>query len=224
MAGPGTTIAPLATFADAQKYGAGAEILRSFTDSQSQTDLMWEATGLIEDRCDRRLALCTSITENHRAEGVDQDVLGGADMPMNLITALGYSQSIAFANTNLVRDFWLDQYPPVRPDAWTYTITSIDIDLAYGDQLTVAQGGIQGPMPSGWVRLNLGTFCPVGSQIIVTYGCGYSIVPYSLKMAAILQAFKLAVVGAEPEQRKEMSTAELDAEILSAIAPYIRST
>jgi hypothetical protein len=223
-ASPGTTLAPLATFADAVNFGSGALNLRDFTDPSAQTDLMWMATSQIEDRCGRRLAPFTGITESTRAEGVDIDVLGSADMPMNLPTALGFSQSIAFASTDLVRDYMLDQYAPVRSDLWEYSITSIDLLLAYGNTFQVVLGQIQGPQPdTGHIRFNLGTFCPVGTTIVTTYGGGYQTTPYSLKLATILQAFKFAVIGAEPEQRKDMSTLELDAEILSLIAPYIRS-
>lgn len=222
--GPGGTTAPLADFADAQAWQAGTEILRGFTDPTAQTELMWAATMKIEDRCDRRLAPFTGLVESYRAEGVDQDVLGSADLPMNLQTALGWSQSIAFASTDLVRDFWLKEYAPVRAESWSYNITQIRLLLAYGDIMVVPQGNWQGPEnDSGWVRFTLGTFCPVGTMIEVTYDGGYSQVPYGLKVATILEAFKTAVVSAEPEARKDLSLAELDAEILSYIAPYIRS-
>ena len=224
-AGAGTTTAPLASFEDAYNFGSGSSILRTFAGlpTSAQDDLMWQATAMIEDRCDRRLAPFTGLVESHRAEGVDHDVLGASDMPMDLHTAIGYSQAIAFANTNLVRDFWLDQWAPKRAEIWAYDVTQIKLLLAYGATYIVPAGAWQGPeADTGFVRLQLGVFCPVGTMVEVTYGGGYSQTPYALKQATILQAFKLAIVGAEPDQRKDMSTTELDAEILSAIAPYIR--
>lgn len=222
-AGPGTTLTPLATFADALNFGAGGEIFRAFDDPQAQTDLMWAATQNIEDRCQRRLAPFTNVTESFRAEGVDIDVLGSANMPMYLPQALGYSQSLAFSNFNLVRDIWLEHHAPTRPDLWEYNIIQIALLLAYGGSPLVTTAAIQGPNPdTGWLRMNLGTFCPIGTMIQVTYGGGYNPVPYPLKLATIFQAMKFAVVGASPEMRKDVNTVELDAEILSLIAPYIR--
>jgi hypothetical protein len=41
-------------------------------------------------------------------------------------------------------------------------------------------------------------------------------------MATVLTAAKLAIVSAEPQNRKDMSTEELDAEILGLLVGYIR--
>lgn len=213
----------LVSFDTADQFASGPSIFRGFRDNPTAQDaLMLRTTRTIENRCGRRLVSFTK-SESHRAEGVDQDGFGNADMPMNLQTALGWSQSVAFANTNLVRDVWLDECAPVFPDMWSYTLVQIELLLAYGDNMTVGAGSVQGPQPdSGWLRLNLGTFAPVGTTIVVTYSGGYDPIPDDLQQAAIFQAMKFALLGAEPEQRKDLSTAELDAEILGLIAPYIR--
>lgn len=214
---------PFATFAQAEAFQSGSEVFRSITDPTAQTDLMITATEQIEDRCDRRLSPFT-VTESHRATGVDQDILGSADMPLGLTGALGYSQALAFSSVNMVRDVFLDEYAPRRSDLWTYTVGQIELLRAYGDTQIVDVGEIEGPEPdSGHLRFHLGVFCPVGSWIRVTYSGGYTATtPWALQQACIYQAMKLAIIGAEPEARKELSTAELDAEVLTLIAPYIR--
>jgi hypothetical protein len=213
---------PFATFDQAVAWQAGAELLAKY-DEASGLDLMISATEEIEDRCDRRLAPFT-VTESHRATGVDQDILGSADMPLDITGALGYSQALAFASVNMVRDVMLEEYAPRRQDLWSYTVTQIELLRAYGDTQIVPATEIEGPEPdTGHFRFHLGVFCPVGTFIRVTYQGGYTAgIPTALNKACIYQAFKLAIVGAEPEARKELSLAELDAMILGQIAPYIR--
>lgn len=217
-------VSPLASFQEALEFGAGKEILRDFTDPAAQTALMVRATRQIESRCQRRLAAFTGLFESHRAQGVDQDTLGQPDMPLDLASALGVSQAIAFASTSLVRDIWLDNYPPLYQDLWSYNVTAIQLALAYGDVMNVNPAqAVEGPeVDTGWIRLHLGTFCPVGTIIKVTYDGGYQTVPEDLNTACIYQAFKFAILGAEPEQRKDLSTADLDAEVFSLTVPYIK--
>lgn len=217
------TVTPLAAFTDAQTWMAGAEILRNVTDPTAQTRLMAQATRSIENQCERRLAPFTGVTESQRAIGVDQGVLAGSDMPLDLTGALGRSQALAFSSTNMVRDIWLREYAPVLPDMWAYTVTQIQLVRAYGDTELVTPSSVEGPEPdSGHIRFRLGTFIPEATTVRVTYDGGYQQTPEDLQLACIYRAFKFAVVGSEPETRKDMSTAELDAEVLTLISPYIR--
>lgn len=217
------TVTPLADFNDAVSWMAGAEILRNVTDPAAQTRLMTWATRSIENQCERRLAPFTGLTESQRATGVDTGILAGSDMPLDLTGALGRSQALAFASTNMVRDIWLREYAPVLQDQWSYTVTQIQLVRAYGDTELVNPSQIEGPEPdTGHLRFRLGTFIPEATTVRVTYDGGYQQVPDDLQLACIYRAFKFAVIGAEPETRKEMSTAELDAEVLTLIAPYIR--
>jgi hypothetical protein len=214
---------PFATFSQAQNFGSGVETLRSFTDPTAQLDLMIAATENIEDRCDRRLAPFTQLTESCRLQAVDQDELGSADMPMDLLAASGYSQALAFQSVNMVRDVFLTQYPPRREDLWEYNIDNILLIRAYGDTQIVPTTSIEGPWDTGHFRFQLGIFAPVGTECVVTYDGGYTVnIPYALQLACIYQAIKMAVIGAEPESRKELSLSELEGEILKLIAPYIR--
>lgn len=219
-----TTITPLASFDEALEFGSGGSVFRDFT-PDAGARLMARATRAVENRCTRRMAPFAGLTESQRAQDVDQDILGAADMPLDLTGALGYSQAIAFSSVSMVRDVYLDQYAPVDQDLWTYNVEQILLIRAYGDTQLVENTSIEGPeTDTGHFRFHLGIFCPVGTTIRVTYGGGYTVgIPEDLATACILQAMKLAVIGVEPETRKDMSTAELDAEILTLIAPWIRT-
>lgn len=218
------TVAPLATYSQATSFLAGNQILRYITDPAAQTALMIQATRSIENQCERRLAPFTGLVESKRAIGVDTGILAGSDMPLDLTGALGRSQALAFNSTRMVRDIWLSEYAPILPDLWAYTVSEIKLVRAYGDTELVDPASIEGPYPdSGHFRFRLGTFVPEATTVAVTYAGGYSGgIPEDLQLACIYRAYKFAILGTEPEQRKDMSTAELDAEILTLIAPYIR--
>lgn len=220
------TPVPLATVADFMGFGSNKELVQKTTrwTEAALTRLMLRATTAIQDRCDRYLAPFTGLTESKRAEGVANDSSPNDDVPLDLRSALGRAQSMAFGATALVRDFWLAQYAPVRQDLWTYTLERIEVITPYGGALTIPPNQItDGPQPdNGHFRLPLGEFCPPGSTVIVTYSGGYTPIPYGLNLACVMQAMKFALIGAEPEARKDMSTANLDDELLMLLAPYIR--
>lgn len=217
---------PLASVADFEAFGSFTELVQN---SQVWTpgtlaSLMVRASRRIESKCNRRLSPFT-ITESHRAEGIDPDGVAPSDIPLDLEAALGRSKALAFGALNMVRDFWLDQYAPVWQDLWTYGVANIQLARAYGDIENVPPSQIEGPEPdTGHFRLRLGTFCPIGTTVRITYSGGYTVeVPEELNTACVLQAAKLVLVGAEPELREGLSLASLDEEILDNIAPYIRS-
>lgn len=219
------TLVPLATPADFLAYGSNEELVQNqdrWTPAQMDR-LMLRATRLVESRCDRRLAPFT-ITESTRAEGVAIDSSPDDDVPLDLRSALGRAQSLAFGATSLVRDFWLSQYAPVYQDLWSYDITQIQLVTSYGGTETITPLNVEGPEPdTGHVRLLLGTFCPPGTTVRFTYTGGYTVeIPDDLNQACILQAMKLVLVGAEPYSREGLSTSMLDAELLISLVPYIR--
>lgn len=216
----------LATPDDFIGFGSNQELVQNSTrwTTAAITRLMTRATTSVEARCDRRLAPFTGLTESYRAEGVANDSSPNDDVPLDLRSALGRAQSMAFGATALVRDFWLAQYTPVFQDQWSYTLEQIVVVTPYGGALTIPPNQItDGPQPdNGHFRLPLGEFCPPGSTVRITYSGGYTPIPEDLNLACILQATKVVLIGAEPELRKTMSTADLDEEIVTLLVPYIR--
>ena len=216
---------PLASLAQAQAFGSFLELTQNSTvwTSGNLAELMVTASRAVESRCDRRLAPFTGLVETSRADGVDIDGMAMDDVPLDLVGALGRSKALAYGATSLVRDVWLREYAPVYPDLWSMTVTQIQLVRAYGDSELVLPSNIEGPeSDTGHMRFRLGTFVPPGTTIRVTYNGGYTTVPDDLVQAAIFQAMKLVLIGAEPEVREGMSTAGLDAELLMLLAPYIR--
>ena len=216
----------LASPDDFTNFGSNQELVQNSTrwTKAAITRLMTRATSTIEARCDRRLAPFTSLTESYRAEGVANDSTPNDDVPLDLRSALGRAQSMAFGATALVRDFWLAQYAPVFQDQWSYTLEQIVVVTPYGGSLTIPPNQItDGPQPdNGHFRLPLGEFCPPGSTVRIIYSGGYTPIPEDLNLACILQAIKFVLIGAEPEERKDMTSANLDEELLMLLASYIR--
>ena len=100
-----------------------------------------------------------------------------------------------------------------------------EILRTFGDSQTFGPSDFttwQGPeIDTGHVKMPIGIYCPVGSTIRVVYGGGYTPVPEDLNLACILQAIKFALIGAEPEHRKTMTTNDLDGELLELLAPFM---
>ena len=216
------TVAPLAQPSDFEDYGSLGEVFRN-NPNPDPTNLLMRATRSIESRCDRRLAPFTGLVESSRAEGIDPALGPGGDWPLDLPGALGRSKANAFGASSLVRDLWLSQYAPVFPDLWQTTVTGIALIRAYGDTEQVPPTAVEGPQPdTGHVRLRLGTFCPPGTTIVITYTGGYNPVPDDLVQACLLQAVKLALIGAEPQTRQGISHQDLDLEIAALLDPYMR--
>jgi len=190
-------------------------------------DILVEATAHLEDRTGRRLAPFTGHIFQERLFGIDPAEYGNnADMPMDIYGSLGMSQAIALGASTLVRHFWLDQFAPVYPELWTYNIQSMTLYRTYGDfqPIDFAHGGVRGPdVTDGHVWIRLGTFAPEGSRIQVVYDGGYTNgIPASLRRACLFQAAKFIILEFEPQTRREMNLDQIDQQIDSIIAPWVR--
>jgi hypothetical protein len=225
-----TTVTPLASAQDLQGFASNTELLQN-DERWSPTQiakLMVRATRSIESRCQRRLAPFTGKVEQQDAYGIDPEEYGGqGGMPLDLSGALGWSQAAALGVSDMVRKFWLDENPPMYQELWTYDLTSIEILRTFGDTQTfqgAAFRSIQGPEPdTGLMRLAIGTFCPIGSTLRITYGGGYTLgIPDDLNEACILQAMKIILIGNEPYTREGLSMRDLNEELTIKLAPYAK--
>lgn len=190
-------------------------------------DILVEATTHLEDLTGRRLAPFTGHIFQERLFGIDPMEYGNnADMPLDIYGSLGLSQAIALGASTLVRHFWLDQFAPVYPELWTYTIKSMTIFRTYGDYQPIQfnDGGIRGPdVTDGHVWLRLGTFAPEGSRVQVVYDGGYTKgIPPSLRRACLFQAAKFVILEFEPQVRREMNLDEIESQVNKLISPWIR--
>lgn len=224
------TVTPLATVEDFQNFGSNRELTQNEQRWSPGTiaTLMLRATRSVESRCQRRLAPFTGKVESHEAVGIAPDEYGNqGGMPMDLTGALGWSQAAALGVSDMVRKFWLDENPPMYQELWTYALDTIEILRTFGDtqSFSVADfGSFQGPeFDTGLVRMPIGTYCPLGSTIRITYGGGYTAgIPDDLNQACIFQAMKLVLIGAEPYGRSDLSTTGLDSELTMLLAPYCK--
>jgi hypothetical protein len=227
----GVTVTPLASVDDFVGFGSNQELVQDgkrWSPSRLET-LMLQATDAIQDRCQRRLAPFTAKVESHDAFGISPDEYGGdqGGMPLDITGALGWSQAAALGVSDMVRKFWLDENPPMFQELWTYDIASIELLRTFGDTQTFTASDfalLQGPeFDTGEIRMQIGTYCPIGTTIRVTYGGGYTLgLPYSLNMACILQAMKYVLLGNEPYGREGMSMTGLDQELVMLLGPYAK--
>jgi hypothetical protein len=191
-------------------------------------EVVVEATANIEDRAGRRLAPFTNLIYEDQLYGIRPDQYGGnSDLPLDVAGALGRSYANAMGASDLVREFWLDQFAPMYPELWTYNVTSMQLFLTFGNTqaIDIPSGGlIMGPdITDGHCWLRMGTFAPEGSRIRVVYSGGYTVaVPASLKRACLFQAAKFLVLEAEPQRRKELNITDLDDQIDMLVAPWVR--
>jgi hypothetical protein len=217
---------PIATEAD-MKGSSLSYMVRSLTDPQI-VQLMTRASRQVEARCQRRVTPFL-ITETHIAEGVSM-FTGGVDdgLPLPLTGSLGLSRGRALGGSESVRDFWVSEFAPLWPELWSYTSMAVTlIPLWGGSQLAVNYLNPMGlwvpDVDTGMVRLPIGTYCPVGTKIQVTYGGGYTRgYPEDLIQATKLQAAKTLIVELEPQARPGMDTNDLENEIVSLLAPYAK--
>lgn len=216
----------LITSADLAGGSVGAITQNYASDPNYLTSVANRASRNIETRCNRRLAPFT-VTESHLATGVDINGLGAADasMPLSMAGTLGLDRARAYgAFAGLVRDVWLDQWAPQYPELWSYSNVSATLTRTLDDTEQVIGSRITGPDPdSGHLRFSLGTFCPPGSLIKVTYSGGYQTTPDDLVEACRLQALKLLILEIEPQSRSGMDTGDLEVGILECIGDYTRS-
>ena len=159
-----------------------------------------EATADIESMTSRRLAPFTNTISEDMLRGIYPNEYGddSAGMPMSIAGSLGISFAEAIGADDLVRHFFLDHCAPLYPELWTYSITSMNIYLTYGNSqpIDVAGGGIIGPeVTSGHCWLRLGTFAPEGTRIKTVYSGGYTLgIPPSLQRACLMNTAKLLVM------------------------------
>jgi hypothetical protein len=165
-------------------------------------EFLLEATRQCEDEIDRRLTAFT-VTETHRAEGIDPDEYGGtgAGIPMSIQDTLGSSYAQALGAIDMVRHVWLDEKAPKYPDMWQYSDFSCQIIRSYGGTQDVPLTQIlNGPEPdTGHVWFQLGLFLPVGSRIAITYTAGYNPVPASLVRACKFMCAENIVRELDPD-------------------------
>lgn len=222
------TVSPLATPQDFTNWGSNAELVQNndIWTPLAITGLMNRATRRVESMCNRRLAPFTGLVESQEAFGIDPDEYGSqGSMPMDITGALGWSQAAALGVSDMVRKFWLDQSCPQYVDYWSVTVESILILRTFGDTQLINDAGlltVQGPeYDTGLIKLQIGTYCPIGSTCRITYSGGYTVqIPEDLNLACIFVATKMILLSAEPEVRTGMSLAELDNEIKEMLAPY----
>lgn len=225
------TVTPLATVDDFTAFGSNAELVQNETRWSPTTlkALMIRATASIESRCQRRLAPFTAKVESHEAHGISPDEYAGnqGGMPLDITGALGWSQAAALGVSDMVRKFWLDENPPMYQDLWSYNLVSLELLRTFGDTQDFIAADfttLQGPeFDTGMTRMQIGTYCPIGTTIRITYGGGYTVaIPDDLNMACIFQAMKLVLLGNEPYSREGTSMDGLDRELVMLLGPYAK--
>lgn len=218
MAGDSGT--PLCTWAQVTE-GAFADLLRGYTSTQAQADLLIEATRWCESMADRRLAPFT-ITETQRAEALDVEDALDAYIPLDPTSQLGFSRAQSLGSTMLVRHYWVRSYPPRFPEFWTGALVSVNLYRSFSGQQSVALNTLQFEPDTGHVRFQLGTFVPAGTTIQTTYSGGYTTVP-----ADLVRAQKYAVAAIACRELDPMGRAhdplELEANALEILDMYLRS-
>lgn len=203
--------------------GQFADLVRDYS-PQALTDLMIEATRACEGICGRRLAPFT-ITESHRAEGIDPDEYSdAANLPMDLQGTLGRSYAYALGASTLVRHVWLDEYAVRYPEYWTYSNMSIQIIRSYGGSQPVSTAQILSSQPDrGHVWFQLGLFLPIGSDILVTYSGGYTTIPADLVRSAKYMAASIAMSEIDPAAAQSAhDPGELEGRAERILASYMR--
>lgn len=208
---------PLCTSAIMQN-GAFADLVRDF--SQNTLDhIMLRATRLCESSTDRRLAPFT-ITETQRAQMLDVDDITEMPGPMEPSAQLGFSRAQSLGTSQLVRHFWVREYPPRYPEYWTGNINSISLLRSYSGIQSVVTGTMQYETDTGHCRFQLGTYVPTGTTIVVNYTGGYATIPLDLEQACEFMAASIVLKQLDPAQAQhghDPDALRLDAlEILTA--------
>lgn len=204
--------------------GAFADLARAYVGG-SLTDILLEATRACETECGRRLVPFT-LTESHRAEGIDPDEYTDAtNLPMDIIGASGSSYAQALGANTLVRHCWLNEYAPQYPDMWTYSNVTITVTRSIGGTQTFTSANYKGPDPdTGHVLFNLGQFIPIGSWLYVTYSGGYTTIPADLVRACKWMAAAILCREIDPMGSSHgHSPAELESLAVSWLGPYART-
>lgn len=208
---------PLCTSAIMQN-GAFADLVRDFK-QPSLDHIMLRATRLCESSTDRRLAPFT-ITETQRAQMLDVDDITEMPGPMEPSAQLGFSRAQSLGTSQLVRHFWVREYPPRYPEYWTGNINSISLLRSYSGIQSVVTGTMQYETDTGHCRFQLGTYVPTGTTIVVNYTGGYNTIPLDLEQACEFMAASIVLKQLDPAQAQhghDPDALRLDAlEILTA--------
>ena len=209
---------PLCTAAIMQS-GAFADLVRDFS-GPTLDHLMMRATRMCESAVDRRLAPFTNITETQRAQMLDVDDITEIPGPMEPSAQLGFSRAQSLGTSQLVRHFWLREYPPRYPEMWSGSITSINLLRSYSGTQAVVPNTTQYEPDTGHCRFQLGTYVPTGTTIVVVYSGGYNTIPLDLEQACEFMAAALVLKQLDPAQAShghDPDALRLDAmEILTA--------
>jgi hypothetical protein len=192
------TVTPLCSPAEFTGSAYG-DLVKDYS-PQRILGVLQESTRMCEDYAGRRLAPFT-ITETHRAEGMDPDEYAdSANMPMDIYGSLGVSYAQALGATSLVRHCWLSNYPVRHPELWSYSDVSLQIIRSYGGSQAIQPAQIlDGPDDTGHIWFQLGLYLPVGSRVRATYSGGYSDAPLSLVRANKMMAAFLVIRELDPE-------------------------
>ena len=218
MADTGTPLCTSAQF----KAGPFGDLVAQIDDSVLD-DFLLEGTRLCEDATARRLVPFT-VTETHRAEGIDPDEYGeSANLPMDIRSTLGASYAMAIGAQDLVRHTWLDEYAPRYQEMWAYSNVAVTIIRSYGGTQQLAPTQIlNGPEPdSGHLWFQLGLFLPIGSRIQVVYSGGYQTIPASLVRGGRYMTASLVVRELNPGAT-DHNPDQLYADALNALAGFGR--
>lgn len=214
---------PLVSVSSLQE-GAFADLTRSFS-TQALQDICVEASRACETETGRRFMPFT-ITETHRAEGVDPDeyasVNGG--VPMDILGTLGASYATAMGSTGeWVRHCWLHEHAPVYQEMWAYSNVSVTLFRSIGGSQPA--NILRGPTSdTGHIWFRLGTFLPIGSQIEVTYSGGYATIPADLVRAAKYMAAAICARELDPMQSQHGHSPDgLEELATSWLSVYARS-
>ncbi|WP_134667845.1 hypothetical protein [Amycolatopsis sp. CFH S0078] len=201
--------------------GPFANLVQGYTSPSAQDDLLYEATRLCEDACDRRFVTFTA-TETQRADALDVEDALDAYVPLDPTSQLGFSRAMSLGSTLLTRHFWVREAPPRYPELWTGAINSITLRRSFSGTQNVDVSMIQYEPDTGHVRFQLGTFVPPGTTIVCAYTAGYSTIPASLVRACKYMAASIAVRELDPVQQGGHDPDLLRTDALDALAAFVR--
>ncbi|MFB9925999.1 hypothetical protein ACFORO_12530 [Amycolatopsis halotolerans] len=202
--------------------GPFANLMQAYNDSSTaQNDLLYEATRMCEDACDRRFVTAT-VTETQRADALDVEDALDAYVPLDPTSQLGFSRAMSLGSTLLTRHFWVRQFPARYPELWSATINSITLRRSFSGTQNVDTSQIQFEPDTGHVRFQLGTFVPPGTTIVCSYTAGYATFPASLVRACKYMAASIAVRELDPTQQGGHDPDLLRTDALDCLAPFVR--
>lgn len=219
---PADSVVPLVSSA---QFGATAfSDLSNHLQPGELDQIMIEATRACESIVGKRLAPFT-LTETHRAEGIDPDEYGDGltSVPLDLPGTLGRSYASALGAGALVRHMWLDSFAVRYQEFWTpYIVNSIAIVRSYGGSQDVVVTSMIGPeADSGHLWFQIGTFLPIGSLVRVNYSGGYTTTPADLARACKAMAASIIIKELDPSVGSQHDPDLLRDEAVEFLGPYM---